>query len=80
MDRYDNAGNQELVNFYEEIARIKQKLQDMGLLETPPGAPAGTENRVERYVLAVTVEDIWAEAGSIDIRSDRYRKLVYSIR
>jgi hypothetical protein len=61
--------NESLKTFYEkEIARIEQELAADGLLETNPD---GSSSRVEQYVMTVSVDPIWAQAGTIDVRSDQ---------
>ncbi|MCS7045434.1 MAG: pre-peptidase C-terminal domain-containing protein, partial [Gemmataceae bacterium] len=67
-----NSGNQTLINYYQaEINRLQAELDALGLLDQPTsnqGTPP--PNVKEQYVLTVTVEDVWAQAGIIDVRAD----------
>jgi len=70
--------NSTLKNFYtQEIARIKQELDDEGLSETVTrfNSATGTWETEVIYpsieVLTVTVDPIYASAGRIDVRADQ---------
>ncbi|MGB7327175.1 MAG: dockerin type I domain-containing protein [Rubripirellula sp.] len=65
------SDNAQLKTFYErEVTRLKAELAEQNLLDTPPGAPAGYLERVERLGLTLLIDPIFAKAGSIDVRAD----------
>jgi len=67
---YLGSGNATLVNYYaSEIARLEGLLSSEGLLEIN----GGVSTPVAQYVMTVNIDPVWAEAGSIDIRSDQLR-------
>lgn len=69
---FQNSGNTTLISFYtSEVNRLQAELEALGLLDHPT-APNGTPppQANQQYVLTVNVDDIWAQAGVIDIRTD----------
>ena len=65
--------NATLKQFYEdEIERIEGELDALGLMETETDPNAGGDKSpVSQSVMTVIVNPMYAEAGSIDIRSDQ---------
>jgi len=72
LDVFGDSGNTTLINFYtNEVNRLTALLQEQGLLDqptSPNGTPPAQANNV--FVMTVTLDDIWAQAGIIDVRTD----------